>query len=116
MLSIHIKDRAVDQILEETIAAFYEYLPDTAKLFEDEVRASSASLVDPTGVSADGTMLSYCKIPSVLWSFLKWQGRKRLGVQDFFKDKHNFDRLCKIWRACAVKRRPSLHVKVPKEI
>ena len=116
-MQILIKDRAIDSILEQTVDAFYELAPDTAHLFEAHVREVSAARVNPSGISADGTVMSYCKIPSVLWAFLKWQGRKRLGTNDFFRDKTNFDRLCKVWRACAIKRRPTTlyQVKVPKE-
>ena len=116
-MEILMKDRVIDRLLEETVAAFYELCPETARIFEDQIREESASLVSPSGLSKDGTLLSYCKLPQLLWAFLKFQGKKRLGTHDFFRDKSNFDRLVKVWRACAIKRRPTqqFQVKLPKE-
>lgn len=106
-MDFHIKNNAVTKILEEIADAYRTLFPQKYEDFLKLIQEEKARLIKPTALSEDGTMLSLCKIPTEIYSFVKWQMRKRCDIHDFFHDRRNYYLLCKVWSDLRIKRRES---------
>src|ERR1051326_4940574 len=73
-MEIIIKNKALTDVLEEIIQAYYDVCPTEAQIFEDMVRAESQHLVKQSGMSEDGCFMTLIKLPSnALYRFIKEQ-------------------------------------------
>jgi len=102
----HVKRQAIEKFLEEVAAAWQEQYPKQYEAFCRLVELESAHLIKPSGMTAGGHFLDYCKIPQDLYSFIKWQASKRLGIDDFFREKRNYQLLVRIWPRAKIKTHP----------
>lgn len=116
-MEVTVKNAALTAFLEEIASAYRDMYPiryaDFLKVMDEENRA----LLSTTALSSDGTILSLAKMPPELYAFIKYQARKRLGIQDFFSDEANFRLLLKVWPAVRVKRTSStfVHIQAQKD-
>lgn len=114
MIQIHVKDAAVTAILEEIASAYADLYPQEYEEFIACCREEEQTLLKPTGMSTDGTMMTFCKIPSTIYSFIKHQMRKRCGIPDFFKEESNYRLVTKIWSTCAIRHKRTARLEVHK--
>lgn len=107
-MEFYFKDGAKTRFLNEVCDAFREQWPAIYHDFMNHVKAESKKLVNPSGMSKDGHFMIRMYLPSKLYSFVKWQARKRLGIDEFFNDRENYDLLSKVWAGCEAKRQQRL--------
>ena len=103
----HIKDQALLQTLEEIAASYALLKPDEYKATVDCARRASDTLAKPTGMSVGGNFMSVAEIPTDVYSFVKWQMKKRHGIDDFFRDERNTRLLLRVFEDFQVKRKPT---------
>jgi hypothetical protein len=107
-MEIIIKNKALTDVLEEIIQAYYDVCPTEAQIFEDMVRAESQHLVKQSGMSEDGCFMTLIKLPSnALYRFIKEQVAKRCGLDDFFRDPENYRLLGRVWANARIKKKPT---------
>jgi len=104
-MEILFRNKALNDVLEEIITAFYELCPEAAAEFERIVSEESKSLVKESAMSADGNFLNLCKLPKIMYMFIRAQMRKRCGIDDFFRDWENYYLLTKVWKNARIRRR-----------
>lgn len=112
-MEILIKDKTVIRILEEIGEAFHALCPHDYDRFIKYVKDESQRLLKPSGMSEEGTMINLMKIPvgynsrgeaRSLYAFIK-QEMARAGVSDdFFRDRKNYQLLCRVWADAHVKK------------
>lgn len=113
MPEILIKDQALTRTIEEIADAYRAVRPSEYAAFCRLIDEDSRSLLKPTGMSSEGTLLDLFRLPASLYSFIKQQMRKRHGIHDFFAFPENYRLLMKVWSSCALKRKPTqmLHLR-----
>lgn len=104
-MEFYFKDGAKTRFLEEIASAFRDHFPSVYNDFMRHVREETKRLINPTGMSAEGHFMIKMYLPSKLYTFVKWQARKRLGIDEFFNDRKNYDLLCKVWSGCQPERK-----------
>lgn len=109
-MQILIRNAAIDDFLKEVAASFRALCPAEYEMFRKHVKEESHRLVKPSGMSRDGCFLNKMFIPQKLYTFIKWQARKRLGIPDFFADKENYYRLCRMWPDSVTRRKPTVFI------
>lgn len=103
-MEIIIKNASIIKFIEEVAAAYAEFWPTEYARFKEIVAAESANLIKPSAMSRDGTLLNFCKLPANLYAFIRIQARRRLGLDDFFRDPDNYRLLCKTWPDLRIQR------------
>jgi len=106
-MEIQVKNAAITAFLEEIALAYHDLYPYRYAAFLKIMEEENKTLLNTTALSTDGTILSLAKLPQELYAFVKYQARKRLGIEDFFRDEANFRLLIKVWPNTRVKRTPS---------
>jgi hypothetical protein len=51
--------------------------------------------------------MNFMYLPQELWTFIKVEARKHLGIDDIFRDSANYRLLCKVWPDAATRRQPT---------
>ena len=106
-MEFHVKHAAETAILEEIAEAFRDLYPAWYETFLTVIREEEQHLVKQTGLSKEGTMMTFCKIPGPIFSFIKIQMRKHGISDDWFRDEANYRLLCKVWSDIRVKNKPT---------
>jgi len=112
-VQILTKGRALTDTITEIGEAYRACYPTDYAAFIKLIKDESGVLTRPTGMSDDGTMMNFMKIPMAtnslgerinLYSFIKQQMRKLHGIDDFFADRNNYYLLRDIWRDAQIRR------------
>lgn len=106
-MEFYFKGNSIERFLLECIEAYHELLPKQASKFAKYVKQESAVLAKPSGMSKDGCMLNFCKMPPHFYPFVKQQAAKRLGIEDFWKNPKHYRLMVRLWKTAAVKRTPT---------
>jgi len=114
-MEIQVKNAAITVFLEEIARAYHDLYPERYAGILKVLAEENKATIKPTAMSVDGTMLSLAKLPLELYTFIKFQARKRLGIPDFFSDEANFRLLLKVWPNLRIQRTPSTFVHIHKE-
>lgn len=101
-----IKDQALEYVFAECLSAYAERYPDHWAALLNIVEEESKNLVKPSGMSRDGHLLTYCKIPEHLYSAMKHVVRKSCGIDDVWRDPKHYQLLCKVATDLHIKKRP----------
>ena len=101
-----INNQALESLFNEIVTAYYSLYPKEALAIEEHVTRQSGGLRNPNGMSPDGHMMILAAYPQDLHSFAKIQARKRLGIDDVFRDEDNFRLFLRVYSKCRVKRKP----------
>lgn len=112
-MEILVRNKAIEDFLATVADAYHELYPDAHDAFLAAVRERSHALINPSGMSEGGTFLDLGCIPKHIYHFIRWQARKRLGIDDFFRDSEHYRLLFKAWPDAATKRKPTKYLKVP---
>ena len=124
-MEILVKNAAVTKVLQEIGDAYAANYPHDYARFIAAVKEESTKLLKPTGMSADGHLMNFMKIPCAtnkqgarisLYAFIRKQIAKRCGIDDFFRDRKNYYLLCQVWRDAYVKKTPTHMLKVAEDI
>lgn len=112
-MEILIKNKALETVLEDIGEAFRALCPDDYERFIAAVKRESEMLLKPSGMSQEGTMINLMKIPIAtnsrgekksLYTFIKWQVQQSCGIDDFFRDRKNYQLLCRVWADAHVRK------------
>lgn len=112
-MEILMRNQAIINFLKEVADAYRACFPYKYQQFLDIIAAESANLIKPSGMSADGSMLSYMKLPEHIYTFIKHAALKHLGIDDFFRDPENYHLLVKCWPDAKMKTKPTQTFTVP---
>jgi hypothetical protein len=107
-MEFFFKDGAKTRFLEEIADAFRFICPTEYKDFLRHVKEQNKALIRTSGMSAEGHFMNRMYIPGKMYSFIKQQARKRLGIDEFFNDRKNYDLLSRVWTECETKRQRSV--------
>jgi hypothetical protein len=102
-MEILFKNKAVEDVMEEIVKQFVALRPHEAKAMQEYIVGESAHLHTSSGMSKDGTMRNYCKMPKLLYSFIVQQMRKRCGIPNFFASSSDYRLFLKIWSNAKMK-------------
>ena len=109
-MEILIKNKSIETFLKEVADAWRDLCPTEYEKFRRYIAEESMSLVKPSGMSHDGHFMNFMYLPEGLYPFIKQQARKRLGIDDFFRDSDNYRLLKKVWPDAAVKTHPTQYL------
>lgn len=120
-MEILVRNQAVINILNQIADVIHSHYPDDYEAFIKYVILESQHLVKPSGLSPEGHIMNFMKIPCVtnkagekinLYGAIKRLMRKYCGIEDFFSDRKNYELLCQTWKDAYVKKRPTRHIEV----
>lgn len=113
-MEVVIRNQALEKVLTEALSAYCERYPEHWAALVSLVKEEQSTLVKPSGVSADGSMLTFCKLPEHLYSAIKYVCRKHCGIEDVFRDPETYYLICKLASDLHIKKRPDrrLHIKI----
>lgn len=106
-MEILVRDQALRNFFTEVFEAYQDLRPEDAAAFRKHVEAESQALVKPSGMSREGHFLNRMYIPSILYSFIKAQARKRLEIDDIWRDRRHYDLLCSVVQSAETRRVPT---------
>jgi hypothetical protein len=106
-VEVVVKNQALEKVLSESLSAYCERYPEHWEALISLVKDEAESLVKPSGLSADGTLLTYCKLPAHLYAAIKYVCRKHCGIEDVWRDQLTYQLICRIASDLHIKKRPS---------
>lgn len=97
-MEVLVKNQALERAFEEAMTAYCDRYPEAYDALLALIRQEEATLVRPSGFSAEGNFLTLGKMPEHLYSAIKQVFRKHLGIDDVWRDPENmylFYKVCK---------------------
>lgn len=105
-MELVIKNQALEKAFAECLSAYAERYPEHWAALLKIVQEEAQNLIKPSGMSYDGSLLTYCKIPEHLYSAMKFVLRKHCGIDDVWRDPKHYQLLCKVATDLHIKKRP----------
>lgn len=112
-MEFSIKGQAIERFLEEVADAYHDLYPAAHDAFLAAASTESKHLIRSNGMSEQGHFLNLGSLPPHLYYFIRWQARKRLKIDDFFRDPAHWAALFKAWPDAATKRKRTQRLVVP---
>jgi len=102
-----MRGQAIRNLIEEILKSYQALLPDHWEAFLSLMESERSNLIKPSGMSKGGHFMIFAKFPAHLYSFIKWQMRKRAGIPDFFASRKNYELLAEVCEAIRMRTKPT---------
>lgn len=96
MTTILVKDAALTTWLSGVVEHYRGRFPADYEKFSAHVSQERKQLIKKSGMSKEGHFMNRLYIPTKLYLYLKELAYIELGIDDFFRDRANYDLLCRV--------------------